>query len=136
MKKIMGLLLMSIILFGGCSSLSNKNINVAGKEYILIQENSIPNVLIGFDDHNFYGFSGLNNYFGRYEKRGNKIKLEKLGATLMSGSDKVMKMETEYLQKIDLVQTFNVEEDILVLNLSDGTKLRFKENKRVDKKIN
>ncbi|MGL4653757.1 META domain-containing protein [Cetobacterium sp.] len=135
MKKIFGILLMFTILFGGCSSLTARNKGVRGKEFILIQENSIPNVLIGFDDHNFYGFSGLNNYFGRYEKKGNKIKFEKLGATLMAGPDKVMKMESEYLAKLDLVQSFNVEEDILTLNLKDGTTLKFKENKTIDKKL-
>ncbi|MGL5703376.1 MAG: META domain-containing protein, partial [Cetobacterium sp.] len=105
MKKILGILLMFTVLFGGCSSLTTKSRRLVGREYILIQENSIPNVLIGFDDHNFYGFSGLNNYFGRYEKKGNRIKFEKLGATLMAGSDKVMKMESEYLEKLDLVQS-------------------------------
>ena len=107
---------------------------MVGKEYILVQENSIPNVLIGFDEHNFYGFSGLNNYFGRYEKNGNKIKLEKLGSTLMAGSDKVMKMETEYLNKIENVQTYSIEEDILILKLNDGEILKYKENKKLGKK--
>ena len=115
--------------------MTTKNKRLVGKEYILIQENSIPNVLIGFDEHNFYGFSGLNNYFGRYEKKGNKIKLEKLGSTLMAGSDKVMKMESEYLEKLDTVQTFKVENDILIFNLKDGSTLQYKENKKVDKKL-
>lgn len=136
MKKILGILLMISVLFGGCSSLTTKNKNLVGKEYILIQENSIPNVLIGFDEHNFYGFSGLNNYFGGYEKKGNKIKLEKLGSTLMAGSDKVMKMESEYLEKLDTVQTFEVEDDVLIFNLKDGSTLQYKENKKVDKKLN
>ncbi|MGL4628844.1 META domain-containing protein [Cetobacterium sp.] len=135
MKKILGILLMFTVLFGGCSSLTTKSRRLVGREYILIQENSIPNVLIGFDDHNFYGFSGLNNYFGRYEKKGNRIKFEKLGATLMAGSDKVMKMESEYLEKLDLVQSFTLEDDVLTLNLKDGSNLKFKENKMVDKKL-
>ncbi|MEG0069985.1 META domain-containing protein [Cetobacterium sp.] len=134
MKKFMGLLLMITILFGGCTSLSTKKQKLVGKEYILVQENSIPNVLIGFDEHNFYGFSGLNNYFGRYEKKGNKIKLEKLGSTLMAGSDKVMKMETEYLNKIEKVQYYSIEDDILTLELNDGEVLKYKENKKLEKK--
>ncbi|MGL5639780.1 MAG: META domain-containing protein, partial [Cetobacterium sp.] len=76
-----------------------------------------------------------NNYFGRYEKKGNRIKFEKLGATLMAGSDKVMKMESEYLEKLDLVQSFTLEDDVLTLNLKDGSNLKFKENKMVDKKL-
>lgn len=134
MKKFMGLLLMITILFGGCTSLSTKKQKLVGKEYILVQENSIPNVLIGFDEHSFYGFSGLNNYFGRYEKKGNKIKLEKLGSTLMAGSDKVMKMETEYLNKIEKVQYYSIEDDILTLELNDGEVLKYKENKKLEKK--
>ncbi|MBC2850425.1 META domain-containing protein [Cetobacterium sp. 8H] len=134
MKKVMGLLLMITILFGGCTSLGTKKQKLVGKEYILVQENSIPNVLIGFDEHNFYGFSGLNNYFGRYEKKGNKIKLEKLGSTLMAGSDKVMKMETEYLNKIEKVQYYSIEDDILTLELNDGEVLKYKENKKLEKK--
>ncbi|WP_297598940.1 META domain-containing protein [uncultured Cetobacterium sp.] len=134
MKKVIGLLLMITVLFGGCTSLNTKKQRLVGKEYILVQENSIPNVLIGFDEHNFYGFSGLNNYFGRYEKNGNKIKLEKLGSTLMAGSDKVMKMETEYLNKIENVQTYSIEEDILILKLNDGEILKYKENKKLGKK--
>ena len=134
MKKVIGLLLMITVLFGGCTSLNTKKQRLVGKEYILVQENSIPNVLIVFDEHNFYGFSGLNNYFGRYEKNGNKIKLEKLGSTLMAGSDKVMKMETEYLNKIENVQTYSIEEDILILKLNDGEILKYKENKKLGKK--
>ena len=134
MKKVIGLLLMITVLFGGCTSLNTKKQRLVGKEYILVRENSIPNVLIGFDEHNFYGFSGLNNYFGRYEKNGNKIKLEKLGSTLMAGSDKVMKMETEYLNKIENVQTYSIEEDILILKLNDGEILKYKENKKLGKK--
>ncbi|MGL5001136.1 MAG: META domain-containing protein [Cetobacterium sp.] len=130
MKKIIGILLMFTILFGGCSSLESRNKKIMGKEYILIQENAIPNVLIGFDGHNFYGFSGINNYFGRYTRKGNRIKLEKLGSTLMAGSDKVMKMEKEYLEKLDFVTSMNFEDDILVLKLKDGSLLKYKENKK------
>ena len=135
MKRILGVLLMISVLFGGCSSLTTKNKRLVGREYILIQENSIPNVLIGFDEHNFYGFSGLNNYFGRYEKKGNKIKLEKLGSTLMAGSDKVMKMESEYLEKLDTVQTFTVQDDMLIFTLQDGSTLQYKEKKKIDKSL-
>ncbi|MDX8335057.1 MULTISPECIES: META domain-containing protein [Cetobacterium] len=133
MKKLLGILLMISVLFGGCSSLTTKHKRLAGREYILVQENSIPNVLIGFDEHNFYGFSGLNNYFGRYERKGNKIKLEKLGSTLMAGPDKVMKMESEYLEKLDNVQSVRVEDDILIFTLKDGSTLSYKENKKSQK---
>ena len=53
----------------------------------------------------------------------------------MAGSDKVMKMESEYLEKLDTVQTFKVEDDILIFNLKDGSTLQYKENKKVDKKL-
>ncbi|MGL6024510.1 MAG: META domain-containing protein [Cetobacterium sp.] len=130
MKKIIGILLMFTILLGGCSGLESRNKKIKGKEYILIQENPISNVLIGFDDHNFYGFSGINNYFGRYTRKGNKVKLEKLGSTLMAGSDKIMKIEQEYLEKLDYIITLSFEGDILVLKLKDGSLLKYKENKK------
>ncbi|MGL4998973.1 MAG: META domain-containing protein [Cetobacterium sp.] len=130
MKKILGILFVFTILFGGCTSLKSKNKKVVGKEYILIQENVMPNILIGFDEHNFYGFSGVNNYFGRYNRKGNKIKIEKLGATLMAGSEKVMKIEKEYLDKLDQIVAISFEENILVLKLKDGSLLKFKENKK------
>ncbi|MGL4946779.1 MAG: META domain-containing protein, partial [Cetobacterium sp.] len=80
--------------------------------------------------------SGINNYFGRYERKVNKIKLEKLGTTLMAGPDKVMKMESEYLEKLNKVHSFSVQDGFLNFNLEDGTVLKFKEHKKVDKRLN
>lgn len=131
MKKIFGLLLMVTMLFGGCSTLTKNNTtNLTGKEYVLVQETGIPNILIGFDGDNFYGFSGVNNYFGKYEKKGSKIKLDRMGATLMAGPDRLMEMEQNYFTQLEEVKSYQVNGDSLILTLDSGKQLVFKENKK------
>lgn len=130
MKKIFGLLLMTIMLFGGCSNLKENKTVLTGKEYVLVQETGIPNILIGFDGDNFYGFSGVNNYFGRYERSGSKLKLERMGATLMAGPTRLMEMEQNFFNELDSVKSYEQTKDCLILILKDGKKLVFKENKK------
>lgn len=130
MKKIFGLLLMTIMLFGGCSNLKENKTVLTGKEYVLVQETGIPNILIGFDGDNFYGFSGVNNYFGRYERSGSKLKLERMGATLMAGPTRLMEMEQNFFNELDSVKSYEQTKDCLILTLKDGKKLVFKENKK------
>lgn len=135
MKKIFISLFSLTLFLTGCSSLSydNKDVKLTGKEYILVQESGIPNIIITFDEGNFYGFSGVNNYFGKYEKSGKNIKFDRMGATLMAGPEKLMTIEQEYFNDLNSVQKFYIDEnDNLVLVQKNGDKLIFKENKKVD----
>ncbi|WP_297404898.1 META domain-containing protein [uncultured Cetobacterium sp.] len=130
MKKIFGFLLVVTMLFGGCSTLTTSKKNLTGKEYVLVQENGIPNILIGFDGNNFYGFSGVNNYFGKYEKKGSDLTLERMGSTLMAGPEALMKMEQNYFNELSQVTSYKQTTDSLVLTLKSGKQLIFKENKK------
>nr|WP_307775785.1 META domain-containing protein [uncultured Cetobacterium sp.] len=132
MKKILMVLSMAAFLFGGCSNLMVPEKKLTGKEFILVQENGIPNIIIGFDSDNFYGFSGVNNYFGRYEKSGKSIKLERMGATLMAGPERLMDLEQNYYKELETVKKYSVKGDELTLITDDGKKMIFKENKKVD----
>lgn len=134
MKKILGLLFTFLVLFTGCSNLKQKPISLTGKEYILTQSKKNPNILIGFDEFNFYGFSGVNNYFGRYTLKKNSLKLEVLGTTLMAGPSENLQLEKTYLNKLDNVKKFKLINDDLILILKDGSELKYTPFKSTPKK--
>ena len=63
------------------------------------------------------GFSGCNNFFGKYELSGSNIKSSNLGSTRMMCPD--MEQETKFMQMLERVSSYSISERILTLY--DGT---------------
>lgn len=125
MKKILlGLLLM--FMFAGCSVLSTKPADkLMGKEYVLVNSSDEVKISLNFAEENFFGFSGVNNYFGKYKVEGNKLNISHIGSTLMAGPKQLMDMEYNYISKLDKVEKYKIEGKKLILTTNDGNNLVF-----------
>lgn len=127
MKKILLGLLMIFALVG-CSGISSKTTqSIVGKEYVLTTSTKDVKITINFAEENFFGFSGVNNYFGKYTISGDNMKLSHVGSTLMAGPREAMEKEFEYISSLDKVEKYQVEKDTLTLTTSSGQQLIFKE---------
>lgn len=127
MKKILLGLLMVFALVG-CSGISSKTTqSIVGKEYVLTTSTKDVKITINFAEENFFGFSGVNNYFGKYTISGDNMKLSHIGSTLMAGPREAMEKEFEYISSLDKVEKYQVEKDTLTLTTSSGQQLIFKE---------
>lgn len=129
MKKVLLSIVLGLSLIG-CSSLRTvPNEKLLGKRYILSQISKDYKISINFAEDNFFGYSGVNNYFGKYEVQGNNLKFDAIGSTLMSGPTKAMNAEVNYLNSLDKVNSFYFSKDQLVLKTTNGKKLLFNEIK-------
>lgn len=129
MKKVLLSIVLGLSLIG-CSSLRTvPNEKLLGKRYILSQTSKDYKISLNFAEDNFFGYSGVNNYFGKYEVQGNNLKFEAIASTLMSGPTKAMNAEVNYLNSLDKVNSFYFSKDQLVLKTINGKKLLFNEIK-------
>lgn len=136
MKKILISLLL-IFVFAGCSSLSGKTSEtIVGKEYVLSASTETVKITINFAEENFFGFSGVNNYFGKYTVSGDNMKLSHVGSTLMAGPREAMEKEFEYVSALDKVEKYQLQKDTLILTTSSGQQLIFKEVPKKELKNN
>ena len=125
MKKVLLSIVLGLSLIG-CSSLRTvPNEKLLGKRYILSQTSKDYKISINFAEDNFFGYSGVNNYFGKYEVQGNNLKFDAIGSTLMSGPTKAMNAEINYLKSLNEVNSFYFSKDQLVLKTTNGKKLLF-----------
>lgn len=130
MKKIL-LGLMMIFAFAGCSSLNSKTSDsLVGKEYVLTTSTEEVKITINFAEENFFGFSGVNNYFGKYTVSGDSIKLSHVGSTLMAGPREAMEKEFEYVSNLDKVEKYEIQKDTLILTTASGQQLIFKQSEK------
>lgn len=65
------------------------------------------------------GFSGVNRYFGGYEKDGDKLKFGALGSTRMAGPPEAMQTESAFHAMLASVSQWQIAEGALAL-LSEG----------------
>ncbi len=139
MKKSLIILTMAGALLGGCTALEKTgetaekvatvtqtaqtmlNINsISGVEYTL--ENS--DITIIFDNNKFYGFSGVNRYFGAVKVEGNNITIENVASTMMAGPQDKMEEESNYLKSLAEMKTITIEEKSVTLT-GNGKTLKF-----------
>lgn len=134
MKKLfLGLLM--IFAFAGCSGLSTKTTEtIVGKEYVLTTSTKDVKITINFAEENFFGFSGVNNYFGKYTLSGDNMKLSHVGSTLMAGPREAMEQEFEYITSLGKVEKYQLQKDTLILTTSSGQQLIFKQTAKPELK--
>lgn len=121
--KVILAFISAIFLFSACAN----NTSIKGKEFQLINAPDNAEITIGFlsNEPRFAGKAAVNRYFGLYIINGNEVTLSQIGSTMMMGPEKLMKAETDYLQSLGTVKTFNFDGKKLILT---GSKtLEFKE---------
>ena len=65
------------------------------------------------------GFSGVNNFFGGYERKGEKLKFDTLAGTRMAGPQEEMDAERAFLAALAGIDQWRIAEGTLEL-LHDG----------------
>ncbi|MFK4784453.1 META domain-containing protein [Fusobacterium sp. MFO224] len=125
MKKFLLTIILGLSLIG-CSSLRKlPNREFLGNQYTLASASKDYKISLQFAEENFFGFAGVNNYFGKYQVEGNTLKFGAIGATMMSGPTKAMNAEMDYLDNLEKVNSFYFENGQLILQTTDGKKLLF-----------
>ena len=126
MKKIF-LSLLLLFAFVGCSGLTSTKTTetLVGKEYVLSTSTKDVKITINFAEENFFGFSGVNNYFGKYTVSGDNMKLSHIGSTLMAGPREAMEKEFEYTKLLGTVEKYSLQDKTLILTTSTGQQLIF-----------
>ena len=119
MRKILRLLLV-FILFGCMQKQEALN-----GEYKMSGLDEDTEVTIVFNGTEFAGSSGVNRYFGNFEKYDNKIKFNLAGSTMMMGPQKLMKFEQEYIKNLHEIEEFSLKDNTLVLKNNKGVELKF-----------
>lgn len=131
MKKILALVIL-VLSFVGCSSLqkNNNQVNLKGKEFVLTSVYPEAGITLGFEGNRFYGFSGVNRYFGQYKLEGsNKIVIENPAGTRMAGPTDLMKKEDAYMNSIVDADKVELKNEMLIIYTKKGEKLQFKQTK-------
>lgn len=101
------------------------------KSFILTNIDSEAKITLSFEDFRFFGFSGVNNYFGTYEiRRGNMIVINNIATTKMAGPPEIMQTEAEYTQMLNKAYSIELKKDILTIKTLDSNTLIFKEIKK------
>ncbi len=97
-----------------------------GKEYVLQGEYKEHNITINFGENDFFGFAGVNRYFGGYVAKGNTLTFSNVGMTKMMGPQDKMTAEDEFINNLNQVDAYTLTKDTLVLKTSGGKTLEFK----------
>lgn len=125
MKKII-MALFTMILFVGCiGGKTDVSKEVMGKTYTLISAEKDNPITITFDKEKLSGNSGVNNYFGTYEIKENKIEISKIGSTRKMGPENLMEAETKYLKELTEAKEIKIEKNTLILLTNSGMELKF-----------
>lgn len=99
-----------------------------GHEYVLTTSLADMPITISFDKDNQYHGQALNSYFGAFSVRGDKLNIEMGGMTKMMGSPEEMNAEDTYMENLQKVVSYKIQDDTLILILSNNKELIF--NKR------
>lgn len=133
MKSVLLLIFLSVLFI---SCVSSKSIIISsstldGKTFILTNMYDDIKITISFENERFFGFSGINTYFGNYEvRRGNMLILKNIGMTQMSGPPNIMDIESQYMDYLNEASYIALKGDTLRIDTIDGKYLVFKRIKK------
>lgn len=138
MKKIILPVLLCVIViilvtfFQDKDSMKNKELyfsTALDKEYVYTKDGEKTPITITFSQDKVYGFAGVNRYFAGYKvENNNNIIFSPIGSTMMTGSEKDMKMENNYLSLLNNINKIKVYRDRLELITKNNILLKFVEN--------
>lgn len=130
MKKII-VFVMLMLSFIGCTSFQKKDtLNLKGKEFQLVSLYPQTQITLGFEGDRFYGFSGVNRYFGEYKiGEDNRITLINPAGTKMAGPEELMRQEDSYIDHLVDAKSVELKDKVLTITTKDGKTLKFKEIK-------
>lgn len=107
--------------------LPNLKQELNGREFKILGDEYNKEVSIGFEGDRFFGYSGINRYFGQYEINGGKLVIEDMGTTKMGGIEQDMILELKFLTILKDNKSIKLEGDKLILISNEDFKLEFKD---------
>ncbi|WP_074017195.1 META domain-containing protein [Fusobacterium massiliense] len=107
--------------------LPNLKQELNGREFKILGDEYNKEVSIGFEGDRFFGYSGINRYFGQYEINGGKLVIENMGTTKMDGKEQDMILELKFLTILKDNKSIKLEGDKLILISNEDFKLEFKD---------
>lgn len=109
MKKfLLGLI---CVLLMGCEKQTLPN-----GEYVMLDAPDNAEITLSIDGNSFAGVAAINRYFGRFEQNGSKISFKPAGSTMMAGPENLMRIESEYIQGLEKIESWQFENNHLTLN--------------------
>ncbi len=123
MKK----LLTAFFLMVGVCACDDRVVDIRGAQYELMNTPADGKITLTFSDtDNRYFGKAVNNYFGTYEIKGDKLILSAPASTMMMGPEDLMQAETQYFQDLHAVDSFHAKGNELIIKLTNGNRLIFK----------
>ena len=107
--------------------LPNLKQELNGREFKILGDEYNKEVSIGFEGNRFFGYSGINRYFGQYEINGGKLVIEDMGLTKMAGKEQDMILELKFLTILKDNKSIKLEGDKLIVISNEDFKLEFKD---------
>jgi possible heat shock protein hslJ len=107
--------------------LPNLKQELNGREFKILGDEYNKEVSIGFEGNRFFGYSGINRYFGQYEINGGKLVIEDMGLTKIAGKEQDMILELKFLTILKDNKSIKLEGDKLILISNEDFKLEFKD---------
>ena len=96
-----------------------------GKLAVPSGERGLPTLRLDAGKKQASGFSGVNRFFGGYERNGEKLKFGMLAGTMMAGPDEQMATEAAFLQALQGVTQWRIGKAALELLTGGKVVLRF-----------
>ena len=115
------ILLLTLFTLATCSQVSEP----PSGEWTLVSLNGAPlaedtEINLVFEENRVGGSAGCNSYGGTFDSGGTSINITDLTMTLMACTDAgVMEQESAYLAALESVETFELDENSLVLSGPD-----------------
>jgi heat shock protein HslJ len=87
-------------------------------------------LVFDFDENSAEGNAGCNHYATSFSLRGSKLDFNEAMSTLMACTpDKIMEQETTFLSLLGQVESYQIDEDSLILLTENGSALHFQISK-------
>jgi len=113
--RVISAFICAVFLFSACANKNSETIT--GKEFQLLNAPNNAEITISFfkDEPRFAGKSAVNRYFGNYKIDDNEITFSQIGSTMMMGPEELMIAESEYLNFLNTVKSYKIENKKLYL---------------------
>ncbi len=76
-------------------------------------------LLMTCEPENLSGFAGCNRYFGKFSVKNNKLSFKQMGVTQIACPEQDTDFENRYLNSLNKVNNYSVENDTLYLRKDD-----------------
>jgi putative lipoprotein len=102
-----------------------KLVELRGKPAVSSPDNRNPYFSLRADKKNVVGNGGVNHLMGQYTLDGDKLRLSKIGSTLMAGPEPFMRQEREFLDALEATTTYRIDGQTLELRNGQEVLARF-----------